>query len=209
MNIPSHAGRDKIFDGLSQRAACPDETRRDRQRGHRQLIHVTAGAEARPFCGRNCRHASRHHFRPAVFSYGSGVVRTDDRGEVELREKGLVLAPGSDIRQRIGTAQEYGCERWRFGPEGPQGVDREANAPLRDLERRNPDSESVLDGEVEHLEAVVTSCQASFGLVGRIRAREQEYALESERSERVAGKRHMAAMNRVERAAEHTHGRQG
>jgi hypothetical protein len=47
------------------------------------------------------------------------------------------------------------------------------------------------------------------GLVGRFGARDEEHAVEAERPECVAGERYVTAMNRIERAAEHTHRRQG
>jgi hypothetical protein len=130
-------------------------------------------------------------------------------GEVELFEKRFVLAPGGDIGQRVGAAEENRSERRRLRPEAAQSVDREVNARMLDLERRDTQPRSVLGGEVEHLEAVVAGGQGSVGLVGRIRAGEEQHAVEPERSERVAGQREMAAMNRVERASEDANRRHG
>jgi hypothetical protein len=50
--------------------------------------------------------------------------------------------------------------------------------------------------------------QRAIGLMRRVGTGEQKHALESERTERAAGERHMAPMNGIERATEHADGDQ-
>jgi hypothetical protein len=56
---------------------------------------------------------------------------------------------------------------------------------------------------------MVGTRQRAVGLVGRVGTGEKKHALESERTERAAGKRHMTSMNGIERATEHADGDQG
>jgi len=104
--------------GQDHRPSLPPSGALDQARGNRKRRHLEredppARAEGGPVRPRERRHAPRHDVGPARAAPASGVVRADDRGEVELGEKRFVLAPRCDVGQCVGAAEENGRERRR------------------------------------------------------------------------------------------------